>query len=160
MKGFDIKNLKFFIRLFLAPATGMPEKAILERMFFPPKTPAIPVSELSMPEQLPLLESDSPKPNASEAGSETGADAKEKSPKDRFIETHWHEEHGFLLPIATGAGGIRFTTLDAFSPEYYAVYGRHYPTPVKVDFGYLLKMYDRAFVDDKVKEYRHKEWGV
>lgn len=55
---------------------------------------------------------------------------------------------------------MRFTTLDAFSPEFYAIYGRYYPTPARIDFDYLLKMYERAYVDDKVREYRHKDWSV
>ncbi len=133
MKGFDIKNLKFFIRLFLAPATGMSEKAILTRMFFPPKTPKA-----------------VRKPTA----------AFQKTPKETFIDSHWADGHGFLLPTATSNGGVRFSTLDAFSPEYYALYGRNYPTPALVDFDYLLRMYDRASVDDKVREYRHKDWSV
>lgn len=137
LKGFDIKNLKFFIRLFLAPATGISDQAILSRLFFPPKR------------------------SRSERKMSHGDDAQaKKSPKDRFIEDHWAESHGFLLPLATTNGGVRFTTLDAFSPEYYAIYGRHYPTPARIDFDYLLKMYERAEVDDKVKEYRHKDWGV
>lgn len=137
MKGFDIKNLKFFIRLFLAPATGMSEKAILSRLFFPPK--------ISRSVRKPTLSSDV---------------SANKSPKERFIDVHWAEEHGFLLPLVTSNGGVRFSTLDAFSPEFYALYGRHYPTPARVEFDYLLKMYDRAQVDDKVKEYRHKDWSV
>lgn len=137
MKGFDIKNLKFFVRLFLASATGLSEQAILGRLFFPPKTPRS--------VRKPTYSADHPH---------------KKSPKEAFIDEHWAEEHGFLLPVATGAGGVRFTTLDAFSPEYYAIYGRYYPTPARVDFDYLLKMYERAYVDDKVREYRHKDWSV
>lgn len=133
MKGFDIKNLKFFIRLFLAPATGMSEKAILSRLFFPPKTP----KSIRKPTAVP-----------------------QKTPKETFIDSHWTDGHGFLLPMATSNGGVRFSTLDAFSPEYYVLYGRNYPTPALVDFDYLLRMYDRADVDDKVREYHHKDWGV
>lgn len=137
MKGFDIKNLKFFIRLFLASATGLSEKAILGRLFFPPKIPRSVRKPTYTPDH----------PHA-------------KSPKEQFIDAHWAEEHGFLLPVVTNAGGVRFTTLDAFSPEYYAIYGRHYPTPARVEFDYLLRMYERAYVDDKVREYKHKDWSV
>lgn len=134
MKGFDIKNLKFFIRLFLAPATGMSEKAILSRLFFPPKT--------------------------SKSVRKVSLDTSKKSSKEAFIDAHWADSHGFLLPMATPTGGIRFSTLDAFSPEYYALYGRHYLMPALVDFDYLLRMYDRAEIDDKVREYRHKDWSI
>ncbi|MFZ3232753.1 MAG: hypothetical protein WA194_04430 [Patescibacteria group bacterium] len=81
MKGFDIKNLKFFVRLFLASATGLSEQAILGRLFFPPKTPRS--------VRKPTYSADHPH---------------KKSPKEAFIEDHWAEEHGFLLPVSTGAG--------------------------------------------------------
>ncbi len=35
LKGFDIKNLKFFIQLFLDSETGISERAILQHLFFP-----------------------------------------------------------------------------------------------------------------------------
>ena len=35
LKGFDIKNLKFFIQLFVVDETGMDERAILQHLFFP-----------------------------------------------------------------------------------------------------------------------------
>jgi hypothetical protein len=35
LKGFDIKNLKFFIQLFVVEETGMDEYAILQHLFFP-----------------------------------------------------------------------------------------------------------------------------
>ena len=137
MKGFDIKNLQFFIQLFLAPSTGLSEKAILTRLFFPPKL----AKEVRKPTLCPTV-------------------AETKSPKEAFVERHWAENHGFLLPMATGGGGVRFSTLDAFSPEYFALYGRHYLLPARIEFDYLLRMYERADVSAKVKEYRHKDWGV
>lgn len=35
LKGFDIKNLKFFIQLFVVDQTGMYERSILQHLFFP-----------------------------------------------------------------------------------------------------------------------------
>lgn len=81
MKGFDIKNLKFFVRLFLVSATGLSEQAILGRLFFPPKIPRS--------VRKPTYAAGNPN---------------KKSPKEAFIEDHWAEEHGFLLPVATDAG--------------------------------------------------------
>lgn len=130
LKGFDIKNLKFFIKIFLAEI-NLSEQSILNHLFFPTegwRKSMSPESEIEEPEK----ESDS----------------------ELWIAKYWDSSHGFILPLKSKKWGVRFTTRDVITPSYFDLYNKSYLQPASVRFDYLLKMYERADVQKEVEAFK------
>lgn len=77
LKGFDIKNLKFFIRIF-AGESGLSEQSILHHLFFP--------NEGWDKSMSPNSESD-------------GAEPETETPSELWVSKYWDSSHGFILPL-------------------------------------------------------------
>jgi hypothetical protein len=76
-----------------------------------------------------------------------------QSPSEQWISKYWDESHGFILPMKTKKGGVRFTTRDIVSPAYFDIYNKSYLQPACISHDYLLKMYDRSDIQKEMEEY-------
>jgi hypothetical protein len=83
-----------------------------------------------------------------------------KDPLQGWIAKYWDVTHGFILPMRSNKGGVRFTTRDVISPSFYEVYEWAYPKPATITFDYLLKMYQRADVRREVEAFRRLGWSL
>ncbi len=133
LKGFDIKNLKFFIQVFTSEVTGLSEQNILNHLFFPTEG-----WDQSM------------SPNDEHDGDEPS----QENPAELWISKFWDSSHGFILPLKSKKGGVRFTTRDIISPSYFDLYNKSYLQPASISFDYLLKMYNRANVQKEVDTFK------
>lgn len=154
LKGFDIKNLKFFIQLFIDEGTGISEQSILHHLFFPTEGWNPAMSPNNQDQEVKNIK----EPTTPDFWGPQDDSQKEEpsNPSTKWISQYWDESHGFILPLRSDHGGVRFTTRDIVSPAYFNTYDKTYVQPASVQFDYLLKMYNRADVRKEVEDFKRK----